>query len=79
MPTVPAWAMITPAEDRRRVDVELTEAGHDKWVAAMRLRGEAEKAMVEPLDLAEQDELSALLKRMLIRVETRPSQAPSGH
>lgn len=67
------------AEDRRRVDVELTEAGHDKWLAAMRLRGEAEETMVEPLDLAEQDELSSLLKRMLFHVEIRPSRAPSGN
>jgi DNA-binding MarR family transcriptional regulator len=57
------------AQDRRRVDVELTELGHDRWMAAMRLRGAAEDAMVEPLDRAEQDRLIALLKRMLVRVE----------
>jgi DNA-binding MarR family transcriptional regulator len=57
------------AEDRRRVDVELTELGHSRWFAAMKLRGAAEDAMVQPLDIAEQDALIALLKRMLVHVE----------
>jgi DNA-binding MarR family transcriptional regulator len=58
------------AQDRRRVDVELTELGHDRWFAAMKLRGTAEDAMVEPLDHAEQDALIGLLKRMLVQVES---------
>jgi DNA-binding MarR family transcriptional regulator len=57
------------AEDRRRVDVELTELGHDRWMAAMELRGAAESAMVDPLARAEQDKLIDLLKRMLVQVE----------
>jgi DNA-binding MarR family transcriptional regulator len=57
------------AEDRRRVDVELTELGHDRWMAAMKLRSVAEEAMVQPLDAAEQDRLIGLLKRMLRHVE----------
>jgi DNA-binding MarR family transcriptional regulator len=60
---------LRPAGDRRRVDVELTELGHDRWMAAMQLRGAAEGAMVEPLDRAEQDRLIALLKHMLLHVE----------
>ncbi|WFB09179.1 MarR family transcriptional regulator [Streptomyces sp. LX-29] len=55
--------------DRRRVDVELTELGHSRWFAAMRLRGAAEDAMVEVLGPDDQDVLSDLLKRMLARVE----------
>jgi DNA-binding MarR family transcriptional regulator len=58
------------AQDRRRVDVELTELGHARWLAAMKLRGTAEDGMVEPLDHAEQDALIALLKRMLVQVES---------
>jgi DNA-binding MarR family transcriptional regulator len=57
------------AEDRRRVDVELTDLGHTRWMAAMELRATAEGAMVQPLDRAEQDTLIALLKRMLLHVE----------
>jgi DNA-binding MarR family transcriptional regulator len=60
------------AQDRRRVDVELTELGHARWFAAMKLRGTAEDAMVERLDHAEQDALIGLLKRMLVQVESRP-------
>ncbi|MER5929985.1 MarR family transcriptional regulator [Streptomyces sp. NPDC002054] len=59
------------AGDRRRVDVELTEEGHARWTAAMRLRGEAETAMLEPFEPAERAALSALLKRMLLHIETR--------
>ncbi|WP_405150750.1 MarR family transcriptional regulator [Sphaerisporangium sp. NBC_01403] len=58
------------AEDRRRVDVELTELGYARWFAAMELRGTAEDAMVRPLDHAEQDALIALLKRMLVQMES---------
>ncbi|RSS84236.1 MarR family winged helix-turn-helix transcriptional regulator [Streptomyces sp. WAC06614] len=59
------------AEDRRRVDVELTAEGHARWSAAMRLRGLAENAMLTPFDPTETAHLSALLKRMLLHVETR--------
>jgi DNA-binding MarR family transcriptional regulator len=62
-------------EDRRRVDVELTDLGHSRWFAAMKLRGTAEDAMVEPLDQADQDVLIALLKRMLVHVETDRAQS----
>jgi DNA-binding MarR family transcriptional regulator len=55
--------------DRRRVDVELTEHGHSRWEAAMRLRGEAEESMLIGLGGADQDTLNALLKRMLVRAE----------
>jgi DNA-binding MarR family transcriptional regulator len=57
-------------QDRRRVDVELTELGHARWFAAMELRGAAEDMMVQPLDHAEQDALIVLLKRMLVQMES---------
>jgi DNA-binding MarR family transcriptional regulator len=70
---------IRGADDRRRVDVELTELGRTRWRAAMELRGTAEQAMVEPLDRTEQDTLDALLKRMLVHVEKRgPAVESSG-
>ncbi|MFI5619120.1 MarR family winged helix-turn-helix transcriptional regulator [Streptomyces sp. NPDC051567] len=59
------------APDRRRVEVELTEEGHRRWSEAMRWRGIADTEMVEPLDDAERAALAALLKRMLLHVETR--------
>ncbi|MBO3751286.1 MarR family transcriptional regulator [Streptosporangiaceae bacterium NEAU-GS5] len=57
--------------DRRRVDVELTESGRITWLRAMDLRGEVEDSMVGILDQDAQDTLSALLKRMLLHVESR--------
>ncbi|MFF7246996.1 MarR family winged helix-turn-helix transcriptional regulator [Embleya sp. NPDC008237] len=60
---------IRGTDDRRRVDVELTESGRAHWTAAMKLLDRAERAMVDPLDEPDQDVLIALLKRMLLRVE----------
>ncbi|MYS82545.1 MarR family transcriptional regulator [Streptomyces sp. SID5474] len=60
---------IRGTDDRRRVDVELTESGRARWTAAMKLLDRAERAMVGPLDETDQDALIALLKRMLLRVE----------
>jgi DNA-binding MarR family transcriptional regulator len=62
-------------DDRRRVDVELTELGHARWYDAMKVQGAAEEAMVEPLDHADQDTLMVLLKRMLVHVESGRSTA----
>ncbi|MER5567040.1 MarR family transcriptional regulator [Streptomyces goshikiensis] len=59
------------AGDRRRVEVELTEEGHRRWTEAMRWRGIAEAELIEPLDDTDRAALSALLKRMLLRAETR--------
>jgi DNA-binding MarR family transcriptional regulator len=56
-------------EDRRRVDVVLTEQGRATWLKAMDVRGEAEEDMVGVLTPADQDVLAALLKRMLLQVE----------
>ncbi|MFE2872372.1 MarR family winged helix-turn-helix transcriptional regulator [Embleya sp. NPDC059259] len=60
---------IRGTEDRRRVDVELTDSGRARWTAAMKLLDRAERAMVKPLGETDQDVLLALLKRMLLRVE----------
>lgn len=62
-------------EDRRRVDVELTEHGFELWTQAMGLRGDVEDVMVGVLTPADQDALSALLKKMLLQVERAP-EAP---
>ncbi|MFG6195407.1 MarR family winged helix-turn-helix transcriptional regulator [Nonomuraea sp. JJY05] len=58
------------AEDRRRVDVELTDKGHELWLEAMRIRGEVEAEMVYVLDAQEQETLDGLLKRLLEHVES---------
>ncbi|MGC0419954.1 MarR family winged helix-turn-helix transcriptional regulator [Embleya sp. AB8] len=60
---------IRGTEDRRRVDVELTESGRARWMAAMKLIGVSEHAMLETLDAADRDILNGLLKRMLVHVE----------
>jgi DNA-binding MarR family transcriptional regulator len=63
--------------DRRRVEVELTEAGYAKWLAAMELRAVVEGDMIAALDPASQETLDELLKRMLSKVETARSALSS--
>ncbi|GAA3474984.1 MarR family winged helix-turn-helix transcriptional regulator [Nonomuraea roseola] len=58
-------------EDRRRVDVELTDKGHELWAAAMAVRATAEAEMLTVLAPEERETLDELLKRMLISVEAR--------
>ncbi|MBZ4320893.1 MarR family winged helix-turn-helix transcriptional regulator [Streptomyces huiliensis] len=62
------------AEDRRRVDVELTELGHSRWAAAIQVWGAEEGDMVAPLDAAEQDMMIGFLRRMLLHVEGSGSE-----
>ncbi|MEV5710786.1 MarR family transcriptional regulator [Actinoallomurus sp. NPDC052274] len=65
--------------DRRRVEVELTEAGHAKWLAAMELRAVVESDMIATLDPASRETLNELLKRMLAKVETTRDAFTSPH
>jgi DNA-binding MarR family transcriptional regulator len=55
--------------DRRRVDVELTPAGHEKWMAGMHLQAGVESDIVAALDERERARVNALLKKMLLRAE----------
>jgi DNA-binding MarR family transcriptional regulator len=57
--------------DRRRVDVELTEAGHAKWLEGMRVQGTVEDDIVTALDERERARINVLLKKMLLRAEAR--------
>ncbi|MEU0567065.1 MarR family transcriptional regulator [Nonomuraea sp. NPDC005983] len=61
---------VRATDDRRRVDVELTPQGHDLWMDAMKIRGEVEADMVAVLGPEDQEVLAALLKRLLINVES---------
>lgn len=55
--------------DRRRVDVELTPAGHEKWMAGMQYQAVVESEIVGALDERERARVNALLKKMLLRAE----------
>lgn len=57
------------AEDRRRVDVEVTRSGAAVWRRAMELRGRGEDAVVHVLDVGERAMLAGLLKRMTLHLE----------
>ncbi|MGI5520876.1 MarR family winged helix-turn-helix transcriptional regulator [Micromonospora sp. CA-259024] len=61
--------------DRRRVDVELTDAGHAAWRGAMEIQGAEEHRLLGTLAPAERRQLSDLLRRVLLVAE-QPDSAP---
>ena len=61
------------ADDRRRVDVEVTRKGAQVWRRAMDLRGRGEDEVVHVLSASERATLAALLKKMTLSVE-RPEE-----
>ena len=66
------WIQRRPsADDRRRVEVEITKAGARIWREAMDLRGRAEDAVVHVLDADERATLARLLKKMALAAEDR--------
>jgi len=64
------WVQRRPsAEDRRRVEIEVTKAGLELWRRAMNGRGRAEVDVVHVLDAGERATLAALLKKMTLSIE----------
>src|SRR4051812_25961913 len=57
------------ADDRRRVEVEITRSGAAVWRRAMELRGAGEDELVHVLTATERATLAALLKKMTLSVE----------
>ena len=57
------------AEDRRRVDIEVTRAGIAIWRRAMEGRGRAELELVHVLDADERVLLAGLLKKMTVTID----------
>ncbi|MGS2615775.1 MarR family winged helix-turn-helix transcriptional regulator [Micromonospora sp. LZ34] len=63
---------IPSATDRRRVDVELTDAGRAAWQGAMDVRGTEEHRLLAALE-PEQRQLLADLLRRVVLVAERPA------
>ncbi|MFC0007579.1 MarR family winged helix-turn-helix transcriptional regulator [Micromonospora siamensis] len=55
--------------DRRRIDVELTDAGWDAWRAAMQVQGDEEHRLLGVLDPEERRQLADLLRRVMLLAE----------
>lgn len=86
------WVKRMPgAEDRRRVDVEVTRAGATVWRQAMALRGTAEDELGAALSRKELVTLNRLLRKLNLWIESdaasafrrsaapgQPSTAPAG-
>lgn len=64
------WVRRSPhPDDRRRVEVQITDAGMDLWRRAMAVRGRAEDEVLSVLSPDERAHLAALLKRMTLHAE----------
>ena len=64
------WVQRRPhADDRRRVELEVTRQGVATWRAAMAGRGRAEDEVVGVLDADERAQLAALLKKMTLTID----------
>ncbi|GAA1392485.1 hypothetical protein GCM10009639_24160 [Kitasatospora putterlickiae] len=69
----------TPSsDDRRRVDVELTEAGRLAWRQALDVVGREEQRMLGVLGPVERRQLSDLLRRVLLAAEQPVPEAKAG-
>ncbi|UYM04701.1 MarR family winged helix-turn-helix transcriptional regulator [Solicola gregarius] len=62
--------------DRRRVEVEATAKGIKSWRKAMTLRGNTEVELMGALDEAERLQLSDLLRRLTLAIESEGRSAP---
>ena len=69
---------LPPPRDRRKVIIELTEAGHAAWREAMQDQGDEEDRIIAALSRSEQEQLADLLRRMVLAVEPAPgTSAPA--
>ena len=59
------------ADDRRRIDIEVTKAGADLWRRAMSLRGRDEDDLLATLTPREKATLKRLLKKLTLAQEAR--------
>lgn len=64
---------VRSTDDRRRVDVEITERGKELWTEAMKIGLDVETSMMDVLAPEERGVLDALLKRLLLNVEAGQS------
>lgn len=63
--------------DRRGVLVELTDEGRAVWEEAIEVQGRKEAFFASALTKREQQQLNALLRKLVIAFSARASQAPS--
>ncbi|WP_155373324.1 MarR family winged helix-turn-helix transcriptional regulator [Catellatospora vulcania] len=65
--------------DRRRVDIELTDAGRAAWLGAMDVLGDEEYRLLGALNADERRTLADLLRRMMLAAEQpAPPSSSSG-
>jgi DNA-binding MarR family transcriptional regulator len=69
------WLKRIPgAEDRRKVDVEITRAGVKVWREAMHLRGSAEDEVAAALTAKDLVTLNRLLKKMTLHIQAKTDE-----
>jgi DNA-binding MarR family transcriptional regulator len=63
-------------KDRRGVVVELTEAGKQAWDQAASVQGRREAFFASALSKPEQEQLNALLRKLMLAFEAAPGPKP---
>ena len=58
-------------DDRRGVHIELTKAGHAKWLESTGAEAEREALIAAALTKTEKEQLNALLRRLMLEFERR--------
>ena len=67
--------------DRRALEVELTDEGHRVWEASIGVQAEKEALVASALDEGEKEQLNALLRRLMLafeRQEAKKKSVPAG-
>jgi DNA-binding MarR family transcriptional regulator len=64
--------------DRRGVVVELTDEGRAAWDAAVEVQGRKEAFFASALSPTEQQQLNALLRKLMLALEARESRSETG-
>lgn len=59
------------ADDRRSIQVELTEAGHEAWQASVGAQGQKEELVVSALPARDRRQLNELLRRLVLAFEAQ--------
>lgn len=63
---------VPDADDRRVLQIELTDEGDRIWTEAVAVQAEKERLIAAALDARQQDQLNALLRKLMLSTDAEP-------
>jgi DNA-binding MarR family transcriptional regulator len=69
---------VPDAEDRRVLQIELTDEGNRMWTEAVGVQAEKERLIAAALDPHEQEQLNTLLRKLMLAVGAGPGSKKTG-